>query len=85
MFGISQQFPPSLSQLKGLKRSPGEEFVCFHGLQSKEKVRSLLSGASVGVCFLGVGVGFVGLLFAFVGGLFGFKFIIIRNCLFFFP
>lgn len=72
MLGISQQLPPSLSQLKGLNRSPGEGFGCFHGLQSKEKVRSLLSGVSVGVCFLGVDGGFVGLLLAFVGGLFGF-------------
>lgn len=72
MLGISQQLPPSLSQLKGLNRSPGEGFGCFHGLQSKEKVRSLLSGVSVGVCFLGVGGGFVGLLLAFVGGLFVF-------------
>lgn len=84
MMGISQQFPPFLSQLKGLNMSLGEGFVCFHGLQSKQKVRSLLSGMSVGVCFLGVGVGFVGMLLAFVDGLFGFKFIIIINCLFFF-
>lgn len=74
MLGISQQLPPSLSQLKGLNRSPGEGVGCFHGLQSKEKVRSLLSGVSVGVCFLGVDGGFVGLLLAFVGGLFVFFF-----------